>query len=251
METTAKHKHVAVWHDGCLDNQTGIDSKVAIRKWCPAPGDAVFERLDDKKNVFVGEIQAELYTSLTKRAFEGIVEYQGPESMPVLNSVLCSIASHETILNLTSRTAYGLANAERFCEMLSRRIDLQEEHRLELLIILQEAIANAVLHGNLEVESAPLEEGIPALEKQYNELEQKISDSALSDRRVEVTASWNQPKLTVCITNEGPGYDADKQHHIPSDAPIRGMELIRSLTDRIEIEKKGRQLKLFLRLPVD
>ncbi len=244
---TTKHNHVAVWHDGCLDNQTGVDSKVAIRKWCPASGGAAFERSDDQKNVFVGEIQAEIYTSLTKQTFEGIVEYQGPESIPVLNSVLSTIVSHETILNLTSRTAYGLANAERFCEMLSSRIDFSDEHRLELLILLQEAIANAVLHGNLQVDSAPLDEGIPALEKQYNELEQNLLDSALGDRRVEVTASWSRPELTICVTNEGPGYDARERHHIPSDVPIRGMELIRSLTDRIEIEGKGRQLKLFLR----
>jgi len=247
MGTPAKLTHLAIWHDGCLDDQTGIEGEVELRKWHPASGDADFDRQDDKMIVFAGEIHSGVYTNLTKQAFAGIVEYRGPESIPVLNSILRTLASHEIVLNLSSRTAYGLANAERCSEMLSHRVSFPTERQPERLIAIHEAIANAVLHGNLQVDSVPLDEGILGLEKQYDDLEQKLSNPTLGDRRVEISASWSRPELTICITNEGPGYNATKRHHIPSNAPLKDMELIRSLTDHIEIEEKGRQLKLFLR----
>ncbi len=49
------------------------------------------------------------------------------------------------MLNLTSRTANGLTNAERFCGLMSHKSKITESQKSDLMIVLHEGIANTLI----------------------------------------------------------------------------------------------------------
>ena len=55
-------------------------------------------------------------------------------------------------MDLTSRTAFVRQMARHYSKFLLPRVTLTEQSEMDYAIVLQEAVANAILQGNLEVE---------------------------------------------------------------------------------------------------
>ena len=55
---------------------------------------------------------------------------------------------------------------------------------MDYAIVLQEAVANAILQGNLEVESASMPSGLSGLQDQYDLIEKRLSDTVLASWRI-------------------------------------------------------------------
>jgi anti-sigma regulatory factor (Ser/Thr protein kinase) len=111
---------------------------------------------------------------------------------------------------------------------------------------LDEALVNAMHHGNLEVDSSLKEDDCD----QYNELvRQRREEEPYCHRRVRVEAEFSQQHVCVQISDEGPGFN-------PSDVPDpcaevnlhrvcgRGLFLIRSFMDQIAHNQCGNQITM-------
>ncbi len=116
-------------------------------------------------------------------------------------------------------------------------------------VALQEALSNALFHGNLEVDSELRQED----ERQYYGLaERRRAEEPYRDRRILVEARLDRDSATYTIEDEGPGFDTSSL-----DRPIdpedlmriggRGMLLIRTFMDEVSHNAKGNRITLVKR----
>lgn len=117
---------------------------------------------------------------------------------------------------------------------------------IRLGVALDEALTNAMWHGNLEV-SSKLREG------DGNEFDQLIAkrrqEPPYSLRKVHVTTRFSQAEATIIIRDEGPGFDVS-QLPDPTDpenivkASGRGLFLIRAFMDEVIHNATGNEITL-------
>ena len=118
--------------------------------------------------------------------------------------------------------------------------------RMRVGVALQEALTNAIYHGNLEVDSDLRQDD----EKIYYGLaEQRRHQAPFRDRKVMVHAQFERDEATYTIRDEGPGFDTSAL-----DRPIeaedlmrvggRGMLLIRTFMDEVRHNKTGNEIVL-------
>jgi anti-sigma regulatory factor (Ser/Thr protein kinase) len=116
-------------------------------------------------------------------------------------------------------------------------------------IALNEALVNAIHHGNLEVSSA-LREGS---ERDYCEqLAERRGQSPYRDRRVRLTVRQTPDQVRYLIRDEGPGFDP-RQLPDPTDPANlerlsgRGLLLIRTFMDEVRHNDAGNEITLVKR----
>lgn len=142
-------------------------------------------------------------------------------------------------LELVSETAQFLAEQARI------HCQFSEREEFHIFISLIEAINNAVVHGNLEVDSKLRLDGV-SYEKR---IEERRRAFPYRDRKVILTGDYSKDEVTFQIENEGPGFDASKipdptaeeNLNIPSG---RGLLIIRSFFDRVKFSSEGTSLTL-------
>ncbi len=116
-------------------------------------------------------------------------------------------------------------------------------------IALEEALLNAVYHGNLGVSSDLKLLGNGAFEKAAAERRQQ---EPYRDRRVSVTAELRQAAATFVIEDEGPGFDLtglpDPTDPANLEKPSgRGMLFMRTFMDEVTYNATGNRVKLVKR----
>lgn len=131
------------------------------------------------------------------------------------------------------------------------RLKLCEPGALVLLgVALHEALTNAVLHGNLELDSALRESD----EKQYYRLSvERRTQEPYQSRRVWMTARFNRQELTFIVCDDGAGFNPALLPD-PTDpgnldkVSGRGLLLIRTFMDRVEHNAKGNEITMIKRV---
>jgi len=124
-----------------------------------------------------------------------------------------------------------------------------ERERTRVGIALEEALLNAIIHGNLEVSSKlrDLDDG------SYEKLiALRVGKSPYKDRRVEVLAKFSPEEAEFSIRDEGPGFDVSKLPD-PTDpenmahAHGRGVLLMRTFMNEVSYNETGNQVTLLKR----
>jgi CheY-like chemotaxis protein len=118
--------------------------------------------------------------------------------------------------------------------------------RIRIGIALNEALVNAMQHGNLELSSELRQED----ERIFRELgEQRRHESPYRQRRVRVRATLSCNEALYVVEDEGPGFDPATVPD-PTDAANleriggRGLMLIRTFMDEVEHNEKGNRIIL-------
>lgn len=118
-------------------------------------------------------------------------------------------------------------------------------------VALQEALANAMHHGNLGISSA-CRETSPS---EYQALIARRSREApYRDRSVYVTARFRRDEVAFTIRDEGEGFDPSTLPDPRETANLekasgRGVLLMRSFMDEVRFEDRGRSVTLVKRRP--
>ncbi|WP_435016173.1 response regulator [Tundrisphaera sp. TA3] len=124
-----------------------------------------------------------------------------------------------------------------------------ETARMRVGVALQEALSNALYHGNLEV-SSDLRQ---ADEREFYGLaDDRRGQAPFRDRRIHIHARFRPDEARYTITDEGPGFDTSR-----IDRPIdpedlmrvggRGLLLIRTFMDDVVFNEAGNQITLVKR----
>lgn len=122
-----------------------------------------------------------------------------------------------------------------------------DRDRLQIGMALDEALVNAIHHGNLEVDSS-LREG--ECESRYYELiQERKTTPPYCDRRVRVEAEFSDQHICVQISDDGPGFAPDDIPDPTAEENLlrasgRGLFLIRSFMDQVAHNEKGNQITL-------
>ena len=121
--------------------------------------------------------------------------------------------------------------------------------RMRVGVALQEALSNALYHGNLEVSSDLRQDD----EREFYSLATtRRIEEPYRDRRIQVHARLDREEVTYTIEDEGPGFDTSTL-----DRPIdpedlmriggRGMLLIRTFMDEVAFNAEGNRITLVKR----
>lgn len=121
--------------------------------------------------------------------------------------------------------------------------------RIRVGVALEEALLNAVYHGNLEVSSELRRYDDRAY---YEQIQQRRKQSPYKDRRVRVTATFTRDEARFVIRDEGPGFDVSKLPDPSDPASLdnpsgRGILLIRAFMDEAVHNDRGNEWTLVKR----
>lgn len=136
---------------------------------------------------------------------------------------------------------------------LSQNNACNESDRLRVGTALAEALANALDHGNLELDSKLREDEVSAYRQEGAE---RASQEPYKNRRVHVTARMKPGEATFIIRDEGPGFDPGNLPD-PTDpenllkASGRGVMLIRTFMDEVSYNDSGNEITMVKRSSAD
>lgn len=171
-------------------------------------------------------------------------------------SAVRRVRDRQVLLNsmVSSENHFELGNNISLMRALQQRIldslkmfgigTVADEMRISL--VLEEAFANAVYHGNLELSSSLKELDDCQFEAMAR---QRCSQEPYCNRRVRLTERIDREKAVIIFEDEGNGFDVSQ---IPDcrdseglmKASGRGMMLMRAFMDEVHYNAKGNQLTL-------
>jgi CheY-like chemotaxis protein/anti-sigma regulatory factor (Ser/Thr protein kinase) len=135
-----------------------------------------------------------------------------------------------------------------FQEHLVRMGVCDGNSKVRLGIALEEALLNAIYHGNLELSSDLRQDG----SDRYQRLAaQRCNEQPYAPRRVRVHARLDGQRGRFVIRDEGPGFDVSKLPD-PTDPENllklsgRGVLLIRTFMDEVTYNESGNELSMSL-----
>ncbi len=153
--------------------------------------------------------------------------------------LLSTLERHGLYMALSTKTAYSTEPAHFFCEALADRLGLTATQRDHVELALHEALANGLLHGNLEVSSAE-RQTLEGFRRYCREIEAQLQDPLFAGRRIEVSAVCDASSLTVTVSDNGAGYDEAPSSDDPLKKSGRGLRLMHEMADQVTIADKGR-----------
>jgi len=121
--------------------------------------------------------------------------------------------------------------------------------KLQLCMALQEAITNAIVHGNLEIPSQIKERGDHEFQTM---VEERQSQAPYSDRVVVISAMFRQAFCQISVKDEGNGFDpetiADPTHDDNLSKPYgRGLMMIKAFCDEVHFNLTGNEIRMIKR----
>lgn len=144
-------------------------------------------------------------------------------------------------LSLTTATAFGAQSALAVCNALVERGVLGAEQRPSVELCLHEAIANAIVHGNLGIPSTTKDsaEGYRQFGQMVGE---RLRDPAVRARRVDLFVRWADRRLDLSVGDQGSGFDPAAVPEEPAKGARagRGLIFMRSLATAMVISDGGR-----------
>jgi CheY-like chemotaxis protein len=159
------------------------------------------------------------------------------------------LRSHVESFELDNRVEECLS-LSRYLQMTVARIwSLNLTSRLRIGLALEEALLNALYHGNLEVSSALKE--LPD-RSFYDQAAQRQQELPYSARRIEVVATVTPHEARVIICDGGAGFDVANLPD-PTDPENlnrpsgRGVMLMHAFMDEVQFNERGNQVTLVKR----
>jgi CheY-like chemotaxis protein/anti-sigma regulatory factor (Ser/Thr protein kinase) len=146
-------------------------------------------------------------------------------------------------------TAFVLENEARLIMPLIDHLQAQLPHwsdssRLQIGMALNEALTNAMHHGNLEVPSTLR---VDDESDYYFLIRQRQKSLPYCDRRVRVQFETSPEQIQIEISDEGPGFNPEAVPDPRSPANLeklsgRGLLLIRTFMDEVRFADKGSRI---------
>jgi DNA-binding response OmpR family regulator len=133
-------------------------------------------------------------------------------------------------------------------EMTLIELDLFDDGgRMQVAMALDEAILNAIVHGNLEVQSSLRE--IDGGKPYFELIAQRKSESPYKDRQVTVSLEADNGKATFVVRDEGPGFDvasllSETDHENLEGFGGRGLLMIDAFMNEVRYNAIGNEITM-------
>jgi sigma-B regulation protein RsbU (phosphoserine phosphatase) len=150
------------------------------------------------------------------------------------------------LIALSNQSALEFPVAAHIRSAISKHLLLSEAAAMCLESALQEGLLNAVIHGNLGIQSDYTTTA--AMESHFREIEHKLQLSHHLKQHVIIEIHHLPFQINVRIRDQGNGFDYKS---FTSDEIVysgRGLSILKSLTNKIAFEDQGRTLSFTLSL---
>ncbi len=126
--------------------------------------------------------------------------------------------------------------------------------RMHIGIALEEAMLNAMLHGNLEIPESELPEIRHHLHegRTHQLIESRRTESPYRERKIHVAADFNRSRAQLIVGDDGKGFDT--QANLPQDSEDqidpdtrRGLLLINTFMDEVLFNETGNEMRMTLK----
>lgn len=149
-------------------------------------------------------------------------------------------------LCLTSQHTYDNRVAPVITQAINDRFPKTRMKRMHIVTCLQEALANAVVHGNLRIDCQ--RNSLESFERYYRLIDEGVRQPDVKDKRVYVRA-WDYPDaLRLCITHEGEGMLDPKSiaesHPQLEKKNGRGLFIIQSLAEQVKTDAERKSIDI-------
>jgi len=161
-------------------------------------------------------------------------------------AILSHLTETEVVFNLANDADITPALVSYLQGECERHGLITESERVLIGVALDEALVNAIFHGNLELPSSLRDTD----RKRYHNLVQERTHSQpFCDRNVVVKALINQEQGVFTITDSGPGFDPTTLPDPTDPANLtklggRGILLMRTFMDEVTYNEVGNQVRL-------
>lgn len=159
-------------------------------------------------------------------------------------------AAAPLVVSLTTRTAHHSLNGRMIAEALAARGVVAPALAAHVAGAVQEALANAIIHGNLGLRMAA--DGDAAFERLHEAIAERLAGAEALRRRVTIGVSWTASDLRIAVSDEGDGFAPPPGDAVASGraASGRGLMVMRNLATNVAFADGGRSTVLtFARLP--
>jgi anti-sigma regulatory factor (Ser/Thr protein kinase) len=152
-------------------------------------------------------------------------------------------------LAVTTKSAYRHPVARAFITALARRTPLSEELHDRIYTAVQEALMNAVMHGNLKIDSGA-RDSLDNLSATHDAIEAMLASPQIARGMIRVEAIWGPAMLHVLVHDSGHGFE---RKHLPSPEAWqaaghigsgRGLTILEAICDRVVLLEGGSTIKL-------
>jgi CheY-like chemotaxis protein len=125
----------------------------------------------------------------------------------------------------------------------------QESDLVRVAVALREALSNAIIHGNLQVDSA-LRAANEA--DYYQQIDERRTQEPYRSRTVQVIAEESRSEAIYVIRDQGPGFDCSNLPDPTDPANLesvsgRGLLLIRTFMDEVSFNDPGNEITMIKR----
>ncbi|MBI1208720.1 MAG: hypothetical protein GC191_15720 [Azospirillum sp.] len=150
-------------------------------------------------------------------------------------------ARHSLFASLSAASANRIALARGLVLTISDHRPIALAQRNDLELALHEAIANAILHGNLEIDGIRTL-NLADLDRFSQDIIHRTDEPALAARRVEVACSLEDDRLQIDVTDQGRGFSSGQPGAVGAGG--RGLQLIATLTRSCQLLDGGRCIRM-------
>lgn len=169
------------------------------------------------------------------------------------DELLCSVAKHAITLTLPNDRSRIAPTIDYLQKLMDAMGNFGGSHAMHLQVALDEALSNAIIHGNLEVSSTLRERD----DTSYDDLiAERAQTQPYSDRRVTVDVSLDSEAAVFVIRDEGPGFDISSlpDPHDPENllrSSGRGITLMHAFLDDVSYNDCGNEVTLRMNVASD
>ncbi|WP_051512419.1 ATP-binding protein [Skermanella stibiiresistens] len=185
-------------------------------------------------------LDQESLQEIVRRGAGACVELGGLDPSDVADTVRRAQAC-TLLLSLTTATAYQLPVAYTVVEAVDRAVPQSRERRDDMELALQEAVSNAVIHGNLAVSSLR-DPTLAALNAFSAQVSERLADPALANLRIQVAVTIRDEDITIDVTDQGSGFVPKPK--AAATASGRGIGLIGTLCAAWQLLDDGRRIHM-------
>lgn len=143
-------------------------------------------------------------------------------------------------IDLSTSTAYDQSAALQVAEALHRRAGLQRTQSLPLHTCIHEALSNAIIHGNLELESRF--DSMMGYECFQQKIAERLADPAFGSRRITIAAWLQENSIRIAVRDQGAGFllpSFSNESKLPHG---RGLEVIQETAHKLWVGEDSRTL---------
>jgi anti-sigma regulatory factor (Ser/Thr protein kinase) len=186
------------------------------------------------------DIDANQLEAVLKAGFDIHVEWTAPEPTAAILR-----GNHPPLaISMTTRAAFQSLTGGAIVHGLIARNVLPGNTAEAAASAVQEALSNAVIHGNLGIRLDP-SDGDRDFIAFHEEIARRIAGLDGLARRVMIGASWTACEVSVSIADEGDGFHAASESPKLADALAgRGLLIMKTHASRVAYQDDGRVVVL-------